>query len=383
MERSWRIGEVAERTGLTRRTLRHYDELGLLVPSARSWGNYRLYSSDDLLRLLQIQNLKALGLSLAEIADALADPSLDAAAALAGHLAHLEARIAAEQRLAARLRRLAAADEPSWDDVIEAIALSRLQAHGDPMVRLRAALAPSAHSADELVEALLAETDPAVQETLVWALAQRPDAAASALAALESAGAAQRGPLLRTLAKTGSPAAGPALIAALADPEPAVRRAAVDALGRLGDPSAAAPLAAQLGHGTIADDAVLDALVNLGAAAMGPLVDALGSAPAGGRATAAEALARLAGQFGEATAASAVSALRAAIITDDPELRVAAAMALAEFGAPGRAVLAELASSLSPADPQLAILLRRLLALHNPGCSWGLNPPVSSRLRAM
>mgnify|MGYP001412594870 CR=1 FL=1 len=36
MARTWRIGEVAERTGLTRRTLRHYDELGLLVPSART-----------------------------------------------------------------------------------------------------------------------------------------------------------------------------------------------------------------------------------------------------------------------------------------------------------------------------------------------------------
>lgn len=361
MERTWRIGEVSERTGLTRRTLRHYDELGLLVPSDRSWGNYRLYSSEDLLRLLQIQNLKALGLSLAEIADALADPSLDAAAALAGHLAHLEARIAAEQRLAARLRRLAEADEPSWDDVIEAIALSRLQTHGDPMIRLRAALTPSAHSSGELMDALLAETDPAVQETLVWALAQRPDAAASALAALESAGAGQRALLLRTLAKSGSPEAGPALVAALTDPEAAVRRATADALGRLGHPSAAAPLAAQLGLGRIPDDVLLHALVGLGESAAAPLVEALSSAPDGGRATAAEALARLANQFGTAATASAVSALRTAIITEDPDLRLAAAMALAEFGSPGRTVLAELASSLSLADPQLAILLRRLL----------------------
>jgi DNA-binding transcriptional MerR regulator len=65
--RTWRIGEVADRTGLTRRTLRHYDELGLLVPAGRSGGDYRLYDEDDLLRLLQIQNLKALGLSLPEI----------------------------------------------------------------------------------------------------------------------------------------------------------------------------------------------------------------------------------------------------------------------------------------------------------------------------
>ena len=79
MGRTWRIGEVAARTGLTPRTLRHYDELGLLVPSARSWGDYRLYDEADLLRLLQVQNLKALGLSLAEIADALAESSAETA----------------------------------------------------------------------------------------------------------------------------------------------------------------------------------------------------------------------------------------------------------------------------------------------------------------
>ena len=63
----------------------------------------RLYDEADLLRLLQIQNLKALGLSLPEIAGALADASLDAAATLRSHLSHLEDRIAAEQVLARRL----------------------------------------------------------------------------------------------------------------------------------------------------------------------------------------------------------------------------------------------------------------------------------------
>lgn len=361
MERTWRIGEVSERTGLTRRTLRHYDELGLLVPSERSWGNYRLYSSDDLLRLLQIQNLKALGLSLEEIATALDDPSMDAASALAGHLAHLEAHIAAEQRLAARLRRLADADEPSWDDILDAIALSRLQSHGDPMVRLRAALAPSARSADELVEALLAETDAAVQETLVWAVAQRPDAATVTLSALESATPAQRGLLLRALAKTGSAVASAILTAALEDPDSGVARAAADALGRLGDPEAAGPLAAQLGQGHIPDDAVLDALVGLGAPAAGAVIDALSAAPASGRPTAAEVLARLAGRVDPTQATSAVSALGTALASSEPELQVAAAMALAEFGELGRAALSAQAATAAQDHPQLAILIERLL----------------------
>ncbi len=132
MSRTWRIGEVAERTGLTRRTLRHYDELGLLVPSARSWGDYRLYDEDDLLRLLQIQSLKALGLSLPEVAGVLADPAMNAAATLRSHLAHLEDRIEAEARLADRLRTLAGAAERSWEDVLDAISLTQALAHPDP-----------------------------------------------------------------------------------------------------------------------------------------------------------------------------------------------------------------------------------------------------------
>ena len=56
------IGEVARRTGLTTRTLRHYDALGLLVPSGRSGGDYRQYTLEDVRRLLAIQHLKSLGL---------------------------------------------------------------------------------------------------------------------------------------------------------------------------------------------------------------------------------------------------------------------------------------------------------------------------------
>ena len=58
------IGEIAERTGLSLRTLRHYDEIGLLVPSARSEGGFRLYAADDLAGLLVIRRMKPLGFSL-------------------------------------------------------------------------------------------------------------------------------------------------------------------------------------------------------------------------------------------------------------------------------------------------------------------------------
>lgn len=62
------IGEVAERTGVTQRTLRFYEEKGLLRPPSRLEGGFRLYSEDDVSRVEQIKQLqKLLGLSLAEI----------------------------------------------------------------------------------------------------------------------------------------------------------------------------------------------------------------------------------------------------------------------------------------------------------------------------
>lgn len=66
------IGEAAERTELTQRTLRYYEEKGLLKPPTRMEGGFRLYSPEDLARIEQIKQLKdLLGFSLAEIKDML------------------------------------------------------------------------------------------------------------------------------------------------------------------------------------------------------------------------------------------------------------------------------------------------------------------------
>jgi DNA-binding transcriptional MerR regulator len=62
------IGEVADRTGVTQRTLRFYEERGLLKPPSRMEGGFRLYSEDDVARVEQIKRLQnLLGLTLAEI----------------------------------------------------------------------------------------------------------------------------------------------------------------------------------------------------------------------------------------------------------------------------------------------------------------------------
>jgi DNA-binding transcriptional MerR regulator len=59
-----KIGEVAESTGLSIRTLRHYDDLGLVVPSGHTAGGFRLYTEDDVERLLLVRRMKPLGFSL-------------------------------------------------------------------------------------------------------------------------------------------------------------------------------------------------------------------------------------------------------------------------------------------------------------------------------
>lgn len=66
--RYMQIGEVAERTGLTQRTLRFYEEKGLLAPPSRLEGGFRLYSEEDVQRIEHIVQLKQLlGFSLADI----------------------------------------------------------------------------------------------------------------------------------------------------------------------------------------------------------------------------------------------------------------------------------------------------------------------------
>lgn len=78
----YQIGEVAERVGLSLRTVRYYEEAGLLMPVARTVGGFRLYEYDAIDRLVIIRKMKALGFTLAEIRallvlrDELADPEL-------------------------------------------------------------------------------------------------------------------------------------------------------------------------------------------------------------------------------------------------------------------------------------------------------------------
>jgi MerR family transcriptional regulator, copper efflux regulator len=107
------IGQVADRTGLSLRTIRFYEENGLVVPTARSEGGFRLYSDSDVARLEVIKRMKPLGFSLEEMQELLtllAD--LDAAT---GDREHLVDRLrmfheAATARVTALREQLAVAE---------------------------------------------------------------------------------------------------------------------------------------------------------------------------------------------------------------------------------------------------------------------------------
>lgn len=89
----WRVGQLSEATGLTVRTLHHYDQIGLLAPSRRSTGGHRLYLSDDVSRLSTIVILRRAGLPLAEIKILLAQDSIDVAELIEQQASRLEAAL--------------------------------------------------------------------------------------------------------------------------------------------------------------------------------------------------------------------------------------------------------------------------------------------------
>nr|WP_230322980.1 MerR family transcriptional regulator [Cellulomonas hominis] len=111
------IGEVAERTGLSLRTIRYYGEVGLVRPSARTHGGFRLYTEPDIARLELIKRMKPLDFSLDEMGDLLGvldrinEPTIDPEE----HEALLKRlrmyRLAAEERSRALREQLAVAED--------------------------------------------------------------------------------------------------------------------------------------------------------------------------------------------------------------------------------------------------------------------------------
>lgn len=103
-ERGLKAGEVAQRTGISIRTLHYYEEVGLLASVQRTPSGHRRYRRDDIVRLQQIRSLQQLGLSLADIRDTLAGAEpLDI---LQHHLEKSRKRLVELQELCERLENL-------------------------------------------------------------------------------------------------------------------------------------------------------------------------------------------------------------------------------------------------------------------------------------
>ena len=122
--RSYRIGELAARVGVSVRTLHHYDRLGLVQPGGRSEAGYRLYHERDFLRLQQVLTLRRLGLPLRRIRDVLDGEDFDTVASLRIQRHALREHIEELQRVESAIGDALAAQERSgvwdWDLVLTA-----------------------------------------------------------------------------------------------------------------------------------------------------------------------------------------------------------------------------------------------------------------------
>lgn len=139
-----KVGELAKRTGLTVRTLHHYDSIGLLTPSIRSASGYRLYKQEDVIRLHKIQALKHSGFSLTDIRAILREPGASPVDIIARQMNDLVAQIHCAQALLDRLRllrdRIASGvntDLDDWLPVLEMMGLYERHFTKDELAALR------------------------------------------------------------------------------------------------------------------------------------------------------------------------------------------------------------------------------------------------------
>ncbi|MFG1861308.1 HEAT repeat domain-containing protein [Microbispora bryophytorum] len=232
------IGDVARRSGVSARMLRHYESLGLVRPTGRSEAGYREYSSEDIRRIFHIESLRSLGLSLREVGLALDDPGFTPSGLVDDLIRQTRERIAAETELLTRLRRINAAEPAGWEDVLRTVAL--LQALGSESAgkRQRAALSSAEEGpvpVEALAEAALSETDPNVAGALRWALARSGDTGLPLLAeGLGSPVAEVRRRAVQSIAEIPGGAATALLRQALTNSDVVVRRSAALALGTRG-----------------------------------------------------------------------------------------------------------------------------------------------------
>lgn len=168
------VSQLARRTGVTVRTLHHYEERGLLRPAARSGAGYRLYGEAELRRLQHVLSLKALGLSLDAIRASLAADAPTLAEAVRAQVGRMRETIAHQQDLLAGLealaRRLADGTPIDIDTLLSCIEASKQmenyfsEAQRTAIRRRREALGPDGmHAAEQAWPQVIAGMRAAMQ----------------------------------------------------------------------------------------------------------------------------------------------------------------------------------------------------------------------------
>ncbi|WP_407972922.1 HEAT repeat domain-containing protein [Burkholderia pyrrocinia] len=330
-----RISELANRSGVSARMLRHYDAVGLVSPSGRTEAGYREYSQADALRLFQVESLRSLGLGLAEVRQALSQQAPHPDVLIDALMVRSRERLAAEQALLCRLTAVSATSPEDWSAVLEVVHLLKGLESTHAPERQRAAFdaaSSDAPLAALIAHALLQEQEPNVAGALHWALGRTVGSGASVLgAALQQPDPAVRERAVLALAKLGGSDAVETLRGSLLDPAERVRYRAARVLGGWG---------------------IRDAIPLLIEQVLGGTHDV----------EAADALADLAED--PAIAKQIVERFEAAI-SDGPadvQTRVRICQALAEFNGTASALLARLAAD---PDPSVARNARYVMGIRN------------------
>ncbi|MGY6652294.1 HEAT repeat domain-containing protein [Amycolatopsis sp. TRM77291] len=329
------IGEVARRSGVSSRMLRHYDSLGLVRPTGRTVGGYREYQDEDIRRIFHVESLRSLGLSLRQISRALEDPTFTPSTLVGDLIRQAEDRLNREQELLARLRTVDASAPSDWQDALRIVELLRGLTSPHAARRQQAVLNPAEDlpvPADRIAGAILTEADPNVAGALRWALARAGgDGVAEVAAGLREDDADVRQRAVLALTEITGEEADKALTEALGDSDARVRGPAALALGGRGTTAAIPVLVRMIADGT--ND--VEAAEVLGALVENPrseerIVDALADA-----------------------------------LTEDSAVRIRVVQALAEIpGAKAGDLLGRLAGD---ADPAVALIASALAGRDRPG----------------
>ncbi|MGB3604558.1 MAG: MerR family transcriptional regulator [Gordonia sp. (in: high G+C Gram-positive bacteria)] len=233
-----RIGEVARRSGVSARMLRHYETLGLVTPTGRTSSGYRDYLPADLARIFHVESLRSMGLSLREVGRALDDPDFAPDALVTQLAERTAAQIAEGEQLLRRLNAIAERGLDDWDNVLSTIALLEALSSPNAGRRQRAALTATGRTAptSALVESLLHEDEPNVAGALRWALVRAGDAVPLLAEAARRSDVRERTRAVLALTEIAGPASTAALTVSVSDPNHEIRASAALELCRRGQP---------------------------------------------------------------------------------------------------------------------------------------------------